>query len=102
MLELNGELERARAAERIAKLKKIGTVPLASEDTLDIGEMQPEERDLVVALIWQYPNTVEKKEGCSPLAQMGVMHHINTGVTAPTMMRRRGMQCHRTRLLIKK
>ncbi|KAE8915964.1 hypothetical protein PF003_g805 [Phytophthora fragariae] len=51
--------------------------------------MEPDERDLVIALFRQYAPIVEKKEGCPPLAKATVEHHINTGDTAPIMLRRR-------------
>ncbi|KAE8882656.1 hypothetical protein PF001_g24270 [Phytophthora fragariae] len=89
LLEMNGELERAHVAEWVAKLKKDDAAPLTNEDSLDIGEIRLEERDLVVALLRQYANIVEKKKGCPPLAQTEVVHHINTGDAAPIMMRRR-------------
>ncbi|GMF28491.1 unnamed protein product [Phytophthora fragariaefolia] len=89
ILSLNGELERARVAEWVATLRKEDAAPLKNEEQLGIGEMEAADRDLVVALLRQYADIVEKKEGCPPLSTTGVVHFINTGETAPIMMRRR-------------
>lgn len=89
ILSLNGELERALVAEWVTTLRKQEAVPLKNEDQLDIGEMEASDRDLVVALLRQFSDIVEKKEGCPPLSKTGVVHHINTGDAAPIMERRR-------------
>ncbi|KAE8954519.1 hypothetical protein PR002_g32064 [Phytophthora rubi] len=89
MLSLNGELEKARVREWVSTLKKEDGEPLKNEASLDIGDMEPDERDLVIALLRPYAPIVEKKEGCPPLAKATVEHHINTGDTAPIMLRRR-------------
>ncbi|GMF48238.1 unnamed protein product [Phytophthora fragariaefolia] len=51
--------------------------------------MEPKDRDLVIALARNYREIVGKKDGCPPLAKTHVQHHINTGDTAPIMLRRR-------------
>lgn len=89
ILSVNGELERARVAEWVATLRKDDAQPLRDEEKLDIGEMETADRDLVIALLRQYADIVEKKEGCPPLSKTGVVHHINTGNAAPIMLRRR-------------
>jgi hypothetical protein len=52
-------------------------------------EMEPADHDLVIAMLRQHAGIVEKKEGCPPLAQTPVEHHINTGDAVPIMLRRR-------------
>ncbi|GMF52879.1 unnamed protein product [Phytophthora fragariaefolia] len=89
LLEMNGELQRTGVAEWVATLNKQAAEPLKEEDKLDIGEMEPADRDLVVTLLHQFAELVEKKQGCPPLSKTGVEHHINTGSTAPNMLRRR-------------
>ncbi|GMF58780.1 unnamed protein product [Phytophthora fragariaefolia] len=89
ILSLNGELERARVAEWIATLKKGDAAPPSNENKLDIGDMEAADKDLVIALLRQYADIVEKKQGCPPLTKVNVEHHINTGSTAPIMLRRR-------------
>jgi hypothetical protein len=89
ILSLNGELERARVAEWVATLKTEDSQPLKNEESLDIGEMEPKDRDLVISLLRNYSEIVEKKEGCPPLAKTNVQHHINTRDAAPIMLRRR-------------
>ncbi|OWZ01605.1 hypothetical protein PHMEG_00026971, partial [Phytophthora megakarya] len=89
LLSVNGELERERVAAWVSKLKKEDPEPLTDEEKLDIGEMEQEDRDLVIALLRQYSGIVEKKTGCLPLAKVSVEHHINTGDAAPIMLRRR-------------
>ncbi|GMF24511.1 unnamed protein product [Phytophthora fragariaefolia] len=89
ILSMNGELERARVAEWVATLRKEDAAPLKEENKLQIGEMKMADKDLVLALLRQYSDIVEKKEGCPPLSKTGVVHHINTGDAAPIMMRHR-------------
>uniref|UniRef100_H3GFB5 Reverse transcriptase domain-containing protein n=1 Tax=Phytophthora ramorum TaxID=164328 RepID=H3GFB5_PHYRM len=89
LLAMNGELDRKRVAEWVADLEKDGAKPLSDEDSLDIGEMEPADRDLIIALLRQYAQIVEKKNGCPPLSLTEVEHHINTGDAAPIMLRRR-------------
>ncbi|OWZ07751.1 polyprotein [Phytophthora megakarya] len=89
LLSLNGELERKRVAQWVSRLRKEDAKPLKNEDKLDIGEMKQKDRDLVIALLRQYTEIVEKKPGCPPKAKINVEHHINTGDAAPIMMRRR-------------
>ncbi|KAE9153843.1 hypothetical protein PF005_g33408, partial [Phytophthora fragariae] len=74
MLLLNGELEKGRVREWVSTLKKEDGEPLKNEASLDIGDMEPDERDLVIALLRQYAPIVEKKEGCPPLAKATVEH----------------------------
>ncbi|OWZ02367.1 Retroelement, partial [Phytophthora megakarya] len=89
LLSLNGELERKRVAQWVSRLRKEDAKPLQNEDKSDIGEMKQKDRDLVIALLRQYTEIVEKKLGCPPKAKINVEHHINTGDAAPIMMRRR-------------
>lgn len=89
ILLMNGELERERVASWVATLRSENTVPLTNEDSLDLGEMEDADRELVIALLRQYACIVEKKERCPPLSTTGVQHHINTGTAAPIMMGRR-------------
>ncbi|KAE9104974.1 hypothetical protein PF010_g13192 [Phytophthora fragariae] len=89
ILSLNDELGRDRVAKWVAALKKDDARPLQYEDKLGIGDMEVADKDLVIALLWQYAGIVEKKPGCPPLAKVNVKHHINTGNTAPIMQRRR-------------
>lgn len=89
ILSLNGELEQTRVAEWVKTLSTEEALPLTDEDKLDIGDMEPSDRELVVALLRRYRGIVEKKKGCPPLAKTNVQHHINTGDTAPIMLGRR-------------
>lgn len=89
ILAVNGELERKRVAAWVSTLRKEDAPALNDEDSLDIGDMAAEDRALIVALLRQYAEIVEKKEGCPPLAKTQVQHHINTGDHSPIMMRRR-------------
>lgn len=89
LLEMNGELERARVVEWVAKLRRRNAEPLQDEDKLEIGEMEQADKDLVITLLRQFPEIVNKKAGCPPLATTNVQHHINTGSADPIMLRRR-------------
>ncbi|GMF36060.1 unnamed protein product [Phytophthora fragariaefolia] len=73
ILSVNGELERTRVAEWVATLRKEDAAPLQEEEKLDIGEMETADRDLVLALLRQYAEVVEKKERCLPLSKTGVL-----------------------------
>ncbi|GMF49686.1 unnamed protein product [Phytophthora fragariaefolia] len=63
LLAMNGELERARVAEWVRNLKKEDSKPISNEDSLDIGEMEPADQDLMIALLRQHTDIIEKKEG---------------------------------------
>lgn len=65
---MNGELERDRVKKWISTLQKDDAKSLPDEDKLDIGEIEPADRDVVIALLRQYADIVEKEPGCSPLA----------------------------------
>jgi hypothetical protein len=84
LLEMDGELERQCVTEWVKGLKKSKAGPLSNEESLKIGEMEPADRDLVIALLWQHADIVEKAVGCPPLAKTTVEHHINTGDAAPS------------------
>jgi hypothetical protein len=88
LLSMNGELERARVKEWVTKLRKEDAPPLVDEGKLNIGEMDSADKDLVIAVLRQYAEIVNKKPGCPPLANTQVQHHINTGDAAPIMLRR--------------
>ncbi|KAE8953370.1 hypothetical protein PF011_g32428 [Phytophthora fragariae] len=89
LLSMSGELERDRVKEWEMKLRKDDAAPLTAEAKLHIGGMEPADKDLVVAVLRQYAEIVNKKPGCPPLANTEVQHHINTGDAAPIMLRRR-------------
>jgi hypothetical protein len=89
LLEMDGELEKQRVTEWVKGLKESKAGPLSNKESLQIGEMEPADRDLVIALLRQHADIVEKKEGCPQLAKTTVEHHINTGDAAPIMQRRR-------------
>ncbi|KAE9018635.1 hypothetical protein PR001_g14085 [Phytophthora rubi] len=89
ILEMNGELERARVAKWVSTLRKEDSAPLTNEASLQIGDVEPKDKDLFIALLRQYAEIIEKKEGCPPLAKVNVQHHINTGDAPPIMLRRR-------------
>jgi hypothetical protein len=74
LLSMKGELERKRVAKWVKTLRKDDAKPLSNEDSLSIGEMEPADRDLVIALLRQHAGIVEKKEGCPPLAKTAHQH----------------------------
>ncbi|GMF57716.1 unnamed protein product [Phytophthora fragariaefolia] len=61
LLAMNGELEWKRVTEWVKTLKKEDT---SNESDLGIGEMEPANKDLVIALLRQYADIAEKKGGC--------------------------------------
>jgi hypothetical protein len=67
-------------------LRKEDAAPLADEEKLNIGEMDLADKELVIALLRQYPEIMNKKPGCPPLTNTEVQHHINTGDATPIML----------------
>ncbi|GMF58068.1 unnamed protein product [Phytophthora fragariaefolia] len=101
LLEMNGELERERRAKWVASLRKEDAGPLVEEHSLDIGEMEEVDKDLILAVLRQFAGIVNKKQGCPPLAKVGVEHHINTEDATPIMLRRRRHAVSETALIDK-
>lgn len=75
ILSLNGELDRERVAQWVVQLRDLDTKPLSDKADLDIGDMAPSDRALVIALLRQYAFIVEKKDGCPPLSTTDIEHH---------------------------
>ncbi|KAE9088509.1 hypothetical protein PF010_g19354 [Phytophthora fragariae] len=62
ILTPNGELERTRVAKWVAALKKDDARPLQDEDKLDIIDMEVADKDLVIALLWQYAGIMHARD----------------------------------------
>ncbi|KAJ8548783.1 hypothetical protein ON010_g10888 [Phytophthora cinnamomi] len=58
-----GELERQRVAEWASTLKVTNAPSLASEEAINIGEMEPAAWAVVVAVLRRFRQAVENKEG---------------------------------------
>ncbi|KAE9089207.1 hypothetical protein PF010_g19085 [Phytophthora fragariae] len=60
ILEMNGELERTRVAKWVSTLRKEDAAPLTNEASLQIGDMDPRDKELFIALLRQYAEIIEK------------------------------------------
>ncbi|ETP43812.1 hypothetical protein F442_09526, partial [Phytophthora nicotianae P10297] len=88
ILELKGELEPERVNKWLDEIS-LRRETLSNEETLTLGDMTNEDRELLLKLLRNYPDLLEPKEGCPPATTLGVEHHINTGNAAPIKMRSR-------------
>ncbi|OWZ00080.1 LOW QUALITY PROTEIN: hypothetical protein PHMEG_00028811 [Phytophthora megakarya] len=88
VLRLGGDLERERVSEWLDQIR-VQEKPLCNEETLDFGEMDGKDKELLVRLLKNYPELLAPKEGCPPATTLGVEHHINTGAASPIKIRLR-------------
>ncbi|KAE9143392.1 hypothetical protein PF006_g11578 [Phytophthora fragariae] len=88
VLEMNGELRQERVEEWLADLGDT-TTPLENEEALQIGtEGETGSKDLIVKLLRAYRELLKDGGACPPATALPVEHHINTGTTAPIMLKR--------------
>ncbi|ETM38098.1 hypothetical protein L914_15509 [Phytophthora nicotianae] len=88
MLELNGELEPDRIYKWLETLGDTKT-PLDNEHEVRIGEDEAMTRALVLKLLRAYTIVSTNTGDCPPVTSLDIQHHINTGDTAPIMLKRR-------------
>ncbi|KAE9166504.1 hypothetical protein PF005_g29178 [Phytophthora fragariae] len=89
VLEMNGELRKERVEEWLADLGDT-TTPLENEEALQIGtEGEAGGKGLIVKLLRAYQELLKDGGACPPATALPVEHHINTGTTAPIMLKRR-------------
>ncbi|KAE9342298.1 hypothetical protein PR003_g9549 [Phytophthora rubi] len=86
VLEVSGELDRAKV---IAEVLKARTEPLSNVADLQMGDMEENDRDLMLQLMRNYPALIEPRKGCPPMTTLGVEHEIHTGDAAPIKVRPR-------------
>ncbi|KAE9174383.1 hypothetical protein PF002_g29070 [Phytophthora fragariae] len=88
VLDLNGELDPGRLNEGLDTMGDT-TTPLDNEEEVQIGTTDPDARTWVVKLLRAYREVASSKGGCPPVTVLPVQHHIDTGDTAPIMLKRR-------------
>ncbi|GMF50204.1 unnamed protein product [Phytophthora fragariaefolia] len=87
-LNLVGRMTKLPSREALDEID-LNTSPLSNEEELEIGDMCPDDKVLLVKLLRIYPSLLKPKTGCPPATTLGVAHHINTGSEPPIKMRPR-------------
>ncbi|KAG6614968.1 Gag-pol fusion protein [Phytophthora cinnamomi] len=88
MLAMSGEMEAERVEQWIDELGD-STTPLNDESDAHIGVDEPNARVLVTKLLRVYRSLTANDSECPPATTLDVEHHIDTGDSAPIMMKRR-------------
>lgn len=88
VLSLDGALATEKISAWLASLGDTKT-PLGNEDDIHIGVDDQSERGMVLQLLRAYRDLVNHQGDCPPATALPVQHHIDTGDTAPIMMKRR-------------
>jgi hypothetical protein len=91
LLEVSDELRRERVREWMESLRSgtDGAVPLPNESEINIGTDDDDESALILQLLRTYRAVLASEGDCPPACSTGVQHHIDTGGTAPFMLKRR-------------
>jgi hypothetical protein len=91
LLEISSELRRERVREWMESLRggTDGAVPLPNESEINVGTDDDDERALILQLLRTYRTVLANEGDCPPACTTGVQHHIDTGGTAPLMLKRR-------------
>jgi hypothetical protein len=88
VIDMAGELSTENV-ERWLKGLSENVTPLSNETELKIGDLEKDDRELLLMLLRHYPTLLEPREGCPPMTTLGVEHEIHTGVEAPIKLRPR-------------
>lgn len=88
ILDVNSHMDISRLDEWIKSLGDDET-PLDNEDEVQIGVEDPAARELMKRLLRVYRKLSADTSDCPPATALNVQHHIDTGDTAPIMMKRR-------------
>ncbi|OWZ06759.1 Gag-pol fusion protein [Phytophthora megakarya] len=90
VLEMNGALQQEKLTAWLNGLDEDDT-PLVNEHEMNIGSEERADRALIKRLLQVYREVVADSGDCPPATTLDVEHHIDTGDTAPIMMKRRRM-----------
>ncbi|GMF26835.1 unnamed protein product [Phytophthora fragariaefolia] len=88
VLTMSGIIDHAKLEGWLGELGDADT-PLDNEDEVRIGEDESGTRILILRLLRAYRGLTKDKGDCPPSTALDVQHHIDTGVAAPIMMKRR-------------
>ncbi|KAE9024579.1 hypothetical protein PR001_g12641 [Phytophthora rubi] len=88
ILSMSGELDASRVGQWIDDLGD-STTPLDDENGVQIGVEEPQARVLVTKLLRVYRKLTRNVGDCPPATALDVHHHIDTGNSAPIMLKRR-------------
>ncbi|KAE9323307.1 hypothetical protein PF008_g17390 [Phytophthora fragariae] len=88
ILSMSGELDAQRVSEWVDGLGD-STTPLDDEDEVHIGVDEPNARVLVTKLLRVYRKLTVSTGDCPPATALDISHHIDTGDSAPIMLKRR-------------
>ncbi|OWZ09828.1 LOW QUALITY PROTEIN: hypothetical protein PHMEG_00017409 [Phytophthora megakarya] len=88
LLEMSGELQPEKVRVWLDELGDVN-MPLTDESVLDIGTQDGGSRALILKLLRAYRDLDNAQTECAPATTLKVDHRIETGDTAPIMMRRR-------------
>ncbi|KAE9337891.1 hypothetical protein PR003_g11784 [Phytophthora rubi] len=88
IVAMNGELEPNRL-EKWLDSQGDAETPLDDENEIRVGDAKPSTRALFTKLLRIYRQLTMNKSDCPPAAALDVHHHIDTGDSAPIMLKRR-------------
>jgi hypothetical protein len=89
IIEMTGELDRAKVKGWLADILGAHAEPLSNEKAFKLGDMDGEDKDLMLSLLRRYPALLEPREGCPPVTTLDIVHEIHTGSEAPIKVRAR-------------
>lgn len=87
--QVSGDMDRDAVKRWIREVLQARDEPLSNEDALVVGEMDPEDRNLLMCLLRNYPKLIEPRTGCPPMTTLGIEHAIHTGSEPPIKVRPR-------------
>uniref|UniRef100_H3H8U6 Reverse transcriptase domain-containing protein n=1 Tax=Phytophthora ramorum TaxID=164328 RepID=H3H8U6_PHYRM len=88
VLAVNGELSRERLRQWLAELGG-DEEPLVNEEEINFGTKCEGARSLIRKLLRAYRQVSNNQGDCPPATTLDVEHHIDTGIEAPVMLKRR-------------
>jgi len=89
VLEVTGELDRERVKQWLDQELKGTQRSLRNEADLELGNMEKDDRALMVQMLRCFPTLLEPREGWPPATTLGVEHEIHTGGEPPIQVRPR-------------
>ncbi|KAG3191257.1 hypothetical protein PC128_g10999 [Phytophthora cactorum] len=53
------------------------------QEELDMGDMNDDDKELLLMVLRRYPKQLERREGCPPMTTLGAENDIHTGIESP-------------------
>ncbi|GMF88830.1 unnamed protein product [Phytophthora fragariaefolia] len=88
VLKMGGELDVTRVSQWIDELGDSVT-PLDDEKEIHVGADNDDARESITKLLRVYPKLTVNTSECPPATSLDLYHHIDTGDSAPIMLKRR-------------